>query len=83
MPLYLTRDSLDLQHALSLLTFDNKLYVSPMDKQPHRVLDVGCGTGLWAVEFGALPFPFPHPTGQGMCGPMLTTNQRTNTRNPM
>ena len=36
------------------LTFDGKLYTSPAgkDRQLHRVLDAGTGTGIWAMDFG-------------------------------
>ncbi|KAK1758892.1 S-adenosyl-L-methionine-dependent methyltransferase [Echria macrotheca] len=44
---------LDLQHNLCLLTQDGKLFVSPAgkDKPLKRVLDAGCGTGIWSVDF--------------------------------
>ncbi|KAF4857172.1 Secondary metabolism regulator LAE1 [Colletotrichum siamense] len=45
----------DLQHNLFLLTFDNKLGLAPPnepDSSVQRVLDIGTGTGIWAVEFG-------------------------------
>ncbi|KAF5638082.1 methyltransferase [Fusarium sp. NRRL 52700] len=48
------QDRLDLQHHLFLLTFDDKLYLSPAGRegrQLHNVLDVGTGTGLWAMDF--------------------------------
>lgn len=28
----------------------NKLYLAPLDGTPKRVLDVGTGTGIWAIE---------------------------------
>ncbi|CAM1503446.1 Fc.00g082220.m01.CDS01 [Cosmosporella sp. VM-42] len=48
-------ERLDLQHNLFLLTFDNKLGLSPRnlpDSKVNRVLDVGTGTGIWAIDFG-------------------------------
>ncbi|KAH7227298.1 S-adenosyl-L-methionine-dependent methyltransferase [Fusarium oxysporum] len=45
---------LDLQHNLFLLTFDNKLGLSPPnlpDFKTGRVLDLGTGTGIWAIDF--------------------------------
>ncbi|RDW62438.1 S-adenosyl-L-methionine-dependent methyltransferase-15 [Coleophoma cylindrospora] len=46
-------DRLDLLHHLCGLTFDNKLFLCPIDtKKVHRVLDSGTGTGIWAIDFG-------------------------------
>ncbi|KAF6825454.1 hypothetical protein CPLU01_10248 [Colletotrichum plurivorum] len=48
-------DRLDLQHNLFLLTFDNVLGLAPPNDpgfKVNRVLDVGTGTGIWAIEFG-------------------------------
>ena len=47
------RDRLDLQHHLFSLTFNSKLFACPVatGEQIHRVLDVGTGTGIWAIDF--------------------------------
>ncbi|KAF8855637.1 S-adenosyl-L-methionine-dependent methyltransferase [Acephala macrosclerotiorum] len=49
----LEQERLDLQHHLFTLTFDGKLFTCPVaeEKQIHRVLDVGTGTGIWAIDF--------------------------------
>ena len=47
-------DRLDLQHHVFSLTFDGKLFLSPVTSKPggiKRVLDVGTGTGIWAIDF--------------------------------
>lgn len=49
--------TIDLQHALCVLTTDNELYLCPAGKdghQIHRALDAGCGTGIWTMDFGEL-----------------------------
>lgn len=45
-------DPADLQHHLMLLTFDGKLHAAPLPEKLDRVFDVGCGTGIWSIEFG-------------------------------
>ncbi|KAG9186337.1 hypothetical protein G6011_02893 [Alternaria panax] len=32
-------------------SLDGKLYRAPIPKDVHNVLDVGCGTGIWSIEF--------------------------------
>ena len=41
---------LDLYHHMFLQLLGGKLYSAPLDN-PQRVLDVGTGTGIWAMEF--------------------------------
>ena len=41
-------EGLDLSHHMMYLAHDHKLYLAPI-KQPHKVLDVGTGTGIWAM----------------------------------
>ena len=46
---------LDLQHHIFFLTYRGRLGLCPKNDRSakvHRVLDVGSGTGSWAVEFG-------------------------------
>ncbi|KXH38642.1 hypothetical protein CNYM01_08729 [Colletotrichum nymphaeae SA-01] len=48
-------DRLDLQHNLFIRTFGNRLGTAPPNKpgsKVGRVLDVGTGTGIWAIDFG-------------------------------
>ncbi|KAF4456668.1 hypothetical protein F53441_1224 [Fusarium austroafricanum] len=47
---------LDLQHNLWLLTLQGELDLSPKIKESaKRVLDVGTGTDIWAIEYGVPP----------------------------
>jgi ubiquinone/menaquinone biosynthesis C-methylase UbiE len=40
---------LDLHHEMMRLLWNDKLHESPLDK-PHRILDIGTGTGIWAID---------------------------------
>jgi len=44
-------DQLDILHHTYLLLFDGKLYQAPIGPNPQKVLDVGTGTGIWAIDF--------------------------------
>jgi ubiquinone/menaquinone biosynthesis C-methylase UbiE len=44
-------DRLDLQNHLFMMTLENKLYLSPLQKDIHNAIDVGTGTGIWAIDF--------------------------------
>ncbi|PKS12980.1 hypothetical protein jhhlp_000321 [Lomentospora prolificans] len=44
------QDVESLLHELHKLILDNKLHQSPLT-EPKTALDVGCGTGSWAIEF--------------------------------
>jgi methylase of polypeptide subunit release factors len=40
-----------MQHQLFGLTLDGNLHLAPV-KNPGLVLDMGTGTGIWAIEYG-------------------------------
>lgn len=50
-------DQLDICHHICNLTMDGKLFLAPIGPSPQRVLDVGTGTGIWAIDFAD-----QHPT---------------------
>lgn len=56
------QDRLDLQHDLFLRSMGSKLFFAPVEKNVHDVLDLGTGTGIWAVEF-ADQYPEASVTG--------------------
>ncbi|KAF8464230.1 UMTA methyltransferase family protein [Kalaharituber pfeilii] len=44
------QERLDLYHHIFLTILGGMLYTAPLDR-PQRVLDVGTGTGIWAIDF--------------------------------
>ncbi len=42
---------LDFQAHLVWLTLEKQQSLAPLTRL-HRALDVGCGTGLWTIDFG-------------------------------
>ncbi|KIW64480.1 hypothetical protein PV04_09409 [Phialophora macrospora] len=55
-------DQLGIAHHVFLLLFDGQLFLAPIGSDPQAVLDVGTGTGLWAIDF-ADQFPSAIVTG--------------------
>lgn len=45
------QDRLDLLHHIFTLILGGKLYDAPIHPPPQRVLDIGTGTGIWAIDF--------------------------------
>lgn len=35
-----------------LTIMDRRLFFAPISEAPQRVLDLGTGTGIWAIDFG-------------------------------
>ena len=48
----------DLQHHIWRMTLNGALYLSPIAENVENVLDVGTGTGIWAIEFAQVLIPF-------------------------
>jgi len=40
----------DLGHHMMLLLLENKLHLAPIVEKPQRILDIGTGTGIWAID---------------------------------
>jgi hypothetical protein len=45
-------DRLDIHHHIALLNLSGELYLAPIGDHPERILDLGTGTGLWAMDMG-------------------------------
>ncbi|KAF2016284.1 S-adenosyl-L-methionine-dependent methyltransferase [Aaosphaeria arxii CBS 175.79] len=43
-------DQLDIAHQMFLILLNQKLHLAPL-QNPQRVIDLGCGTGIWAIDF--------------------------------
>lgn len=47
------QDRLDMTHAMATTLIGDKLFLAPLpDDFAGRVLDAGCGTGIWAIAMG-------------------------------
>jgi len=44
------QDRLDIFHHIYLLLLDGNLHLAPITANPNRILDVGTGTGIWAID---------------------------------
>ncbi|KAK3685218.1 S-adenosyl-L-methionine-dependent methyltransferase [Podospora appendiculata] len=65
------QERLDMIHHVFYRLLDNKLYLAPVDPDAGlRVLDIGTGTGLWAIHLGD-----EHPGAKAIIGNDLSAIQ--------
>ncbi|TAQ87311.1 hypothetical protein B7494_g4367 [Chlorociboria aeruginascens] len=43
-------DRIDLKHRLYTLTLGEKLFLAPIGPNPQKILDLGTGSGIWAID---------------------------------
>lgn len=41
---------MDIMHHIFLLILDGELHLAPIGPNPECILDVGTGTGIWAID---------------------------------
>lgn len=47
------QDRLDMAHAMATKLIGDKLYLAPLPNNfSGKILDAGCGTGVWAINMG-------------------------------
>ncbi|KAM5362229.1 hypothetical protein ACJZ2D_012669 [Fusarium nematophilum] len=44
-------ESMDINHHVLTLVLDGALYLAPISKDIEKAIDVGTGTGIWAIDF--------------------------------
>ena len=45
-------DRLDIMHKATTVMLHGKMHLAPIANDAQRILDIGTGTGLWAIEMG-------------------------------
>ena len=45
-------------HHTYLLMLGGQLHIVPFQENPQRILDVGTGTGIWAIDMAEYACPF-------------------------
>ncbi|KAK5658648.1 hypothetical protein OQA88_2043, partial [Cercophora sp. LCS_1] len=55
-------DAFEMLHNVHLMVADNKLFQAPLGPELGKVLDVGTGTGVWAIDL-AYQYPSASVTG--------------------
>lgn len=53
------QDRNDLQHCKFSLILGDKLHLAPISEEPHHILDLGTGSGIWAIDMAD-----KHPTAE-------------------
>jgi len=43
-------DRIDMSHAKYGMLLEKKLFLAPITDKPQKILDIGTGTGIWAID---------------------------------
>lgn len=43
-------DRIDMSHAKYVMLLEKKHFLAPIPPEPQRILDLGTGTGIWAIN---------------------------------
>ncbi|KAK3327405.1 S-adenosyl-L-methionine-dependent methyltransferase [Cercophora scortea] len=55
-------DRIDMCHAKYYALLEKKRFLAPIGDNPQRILDLGCGTGIWTIDIAEM-FPSADATG--------------------
>jgi methylase of polypeptide subunit release factors len=44
-------DRIDMAHTKYYMLLEKRRFLAPIDSNPQKVLDLGTGTGIWAIDF--------------------------------
>ena len=45
-------DRMDCFHEMMMVLHERRLHLAPIGDSPQRILDLGTGTGIWAIDMG-------------------------------